>query len=330
MTTLCTADLHVSSNPRDAYRWLFLEKTLPALIVEHRVTRVIICGDLTEAKAGHSAELVNRLVDSLAGLAELASIYLLKGNHDFQSEDCPFFRFTRHLPRVRWINEPTALKLLGLGDCLFLPHSRDPSKEWKPWLAGPRNWYFCHQTFKGASLSQGHKAMGMAAPFSIGARVVSGDVHVPQKIGPMTYVGAPYTVDFGDDYSPRVLLLEGREMRPVPVPGPQKRLAHVPTVNELKRLTGIYPGDIMKVRVELPPKTALSRAEVRAQVRAWAEEARVQLHAVEIIAPKVTSIETSRDRHRASDADLVRTYAKKMMVDKAVVAVGLKLIEEGA
>jgi hypothetical protein len=37
----------------------------------------------------------------------------------------------------------------------------------------------------------------------------------------------------------------------------------------------------------------------------------------------------ARDRHRSSDADLVRAYAKKMgKADKTTVAAGLKIVEE--
>lgn len=90
----------------------------------------------------------------------------------------------------------------------------------------------------------------------------------------------------------------------------------------------VNPGDIIKVRVELPPKTALSRTEVRTQIRAWAERVGVQLYAIEIIAPKAAPTRAARDRHRASDTDLVQAYAKKMKQGKVTVAAGLKLMEE--
>ena len=324
--TLVAADPHWSPNPRDAYRWIFLEETLPTMIEKHGIGRVIIAGDLTEAKDGHTAALVNRLVDGVSKLAEAAPVYVLKGNHDYVAEDVPFYRFLRHLPRVRWINEPTQLNLRGLGKCLFLPHTRR-LEDWDESITDNFDWFFCHQTFKGAALSQGHRAEGSAAPFSVGARVVSGDVHVPQEIGPVTYVGAPYHVDFGDDYSPRVLLLEGTKMRSVPVPGPQKRL--LTSTGDVLAMKGkCYPGDIVKVRVALPASAKTSRAEVRHRCRAWAEEAGVSLHAVEIIAPKVVAAGVSRNRSRASDADLVRAYGKKMSADKIAVAAGLKLMDE--
>ena len=326
--TIATADLHMAASRRDSYRWRFLEETLPAMVEEHRARRVLVLGDLTEAKSGHSAELVNRLVDALAALAERAPVYLLRGNHDFVSEDSPFFRFSRHLPRVCWINEPTRLRLRGLGKCLFLPWARDLD-DCADFSFESFDWFFCHQTFEGADLGA-RRAEGCEPPFSRSARVVSGDVHVPQKIGPVTYTGAPYTVDFGDAYEPRVLLLEGSEMRSVPVPGPQKRLITT-TARDLKLRADLFdvaPGDVIKIRVTLPAGSDASRAEVRALARRWAEAAGVDLYAVEIVAPRAAPSRGDRDRSRASDADLVRAYAKRMKAGKTCEAAGLKIVEE--
>lgn len=334
-TTLATADIHASANPRDAYRWVFLEQTLPAMIAEHAVERVLVLGDLTEQKSGHSPELVNRLVDAFVAIAERAQVYILKGNHDYVAEDVPFFRYMRHLPRVRWINEPTRLRLRGLGDCLFLPHTSRIDELTS--TIHEADWYFCHQTFAGADLG-GRKADGASAPFpSSRGRAVSGDVHVPQKLGRVTYVGSPYAVDFGDDAEWRVLLLGDNKVRSVPVPGPQKRLVSiVGEFNERdlrvhqKIFRVVRPGDVVKVRVELSAATKASRADVRARVREWAVSEGIQLYATEIIAPKALPERAAHDRHRATDEELVRAYAKKMGQGKVTVAAGLKIVEETA
>lgn len=331
--TLTTGDLHLSANPRDAYRFVFLEKTLPGLVREHMVERVIILGDLTEAKDGHGAELTNRLVDGIAALTTGGVVvYILKANHDYLAEDVPFFRFLRHVPRVRWINSPTRLRLRGLGACWFLPHSPRWSDEWAELDLSDTDWFFCHQTFGGANLDHGHKAVGGAPPFTrkAGDQVISGDVHVPQQLGAITYVGAPYTIDFGDSYEPRVLLLEGDNMHSIPVEGPQKRL--VVLRNRADRYPNVQPGDVVKVRIEPPPGNEVPKAEWRAQVRRWADAAGVQLYATEVIAPKASSVAKSanRTRDRSSDDGLVRAYAKRMKRGKATIAAGLKLMGEVA
>lgn len=325
MRTLVTADLHATDNPRDSYRWRFIEEKLPELIKQCGLGRVLMLGDFTEQKTGHSAGLVNRLVDAVAAIAELAQVYMLKGNHDYLAEDVPFYRFARHIPRVRWINDPTALRLRGLGSCLFLPHTPRPSEDWKPLLRDDYDWFFCHQTFGGADLG-GHAAAGAPPPFSRGARVVSGDVHKPQRVGPVTYVGAPYAVDFGDAYSPRVLLLEDERVESIPVDGPQKVL-----VDGSRGPGGITArtGDVVKVRVEVPRDCKESRAAIRAKWRAWADAQGVMLHAVEICAPKALlgAGKAAEARGRSSDAELVRRYAKRAKAGKATLAAGLKLME---
>lgn len=88
------------------------------------------------------------------------------------------------------------------------------------------------------------------------------------------------------------------------------------------------PGDIVKIRLEMRQKESVSRAEIRASVRTWAEEAGVQLYAIEITAPRTAPSRGDRDRGRASDADLVRAYAKKMKAGKTCEAAGLKLMED--
>lgn len=341
MTTLVTGDPHFSANPRDSYRWKFLEETLPQMIAEHGVNRVLILGDLTEQKDGHPSMLVNRLVDGIAALAKCAgNIYVLKGNHDYRAEDVPFFRFLRHIPRVRWINKPTRLNLIGLGDCMFLPHAGDCVKEWTqegvPTMKV--DWFFCHATFDGTKTETGHSLSGVPRSiFPQGSRVVSGDIHTPHD----WYVGAPYSVDFGDSYDPRVLILDGTKKKSIPVPGPQKRLITASGLEPLlelhagkhsrKSTAHVNPGDIVKVRVEIPAGTDVSRADVRARVRDWAARNGVELGVTEVLSPRAASgAVTTRRSHKASDEELVRAYAKKMGKGKSTVAAGLKIMEKAS
>lgn len=338
MTTLVTADLHLAENPRDAYRFKFLEETLPALIRDHDVTRVFVLGDLCEVKDHHRAPLVNRIVDGFAALTKDVDLYVLKGNHDYVAEDVPFYRFLQHLDRVKWINEPLAVKLRGLGDCLFLPHTKHLD-DWVDYMFDSHDWFFCHQTFAGAK-DRGYVAEGEKAPFTGNAKVISGDVHVPQKLGPVTYVGSPYLIDFGDSFDPRVLILNDEEMKSVSVPGPQKRLMTLSGLDPLGALSmkhpfaGVLPqiqeGDVVKVKVELSDGR-LSRAEVRAAVTDWAHKAGVTLYETKIIAAAPQRTEKKAAQTHRTDDELVRAYAKRMgKDDKTTLAAGLKVVEETA
>ena len=340
--TLVTADVHFSDNPRDEYRFKFLEEWLPRAVIEHDVKRLLILGDICEAKDAHRARLVNRIVDGLVVIAEDADVILMKGNHDYLSEDAPFFRFTQHLPRVRWINQPTRLKLRGLGVCMFLPHTNDCENDWRDLAPGTHDWTFCHQTFDGADVGHGHTMAGISRDvFARKSRVISGDIHVPQKLGSVTYTGAPYTVDFGDDYEPRVLLLSGDEMTSVPVEGPQKKLVTVRGRDPVKALNlgGDHPlgaalptinaSDVVKVRVELDSEQGVERAQVRREIREWGEHNHVNVHTVQIIMDESARHERAVEPlEQRSDDELVRAYAKRQGLNKTTLKVGLKLMGE--
>lgn len=345
MTTLVTADLHLSDNPRDAYRFEFLGR-LPTLFEQHEVTRMLILGDLTEQKDRHSARLVNAVVDHLKALSQDVNIIILRGNHDYVSAEVPFYRFLNHIQRIRWINEPTRLSLRHLGNCFFIPHMPDPVwwQEAAP-IGGDADWCFCHQTFEGADVGHGHTATGVPRTmFASGAHVISGDIHVPQKIGHVTYVGAPYTVDFGDEFEPRVLLMEEQDMcakdyRSVPCRGPQKRLVKLAGEDPLGALElldghplaaglpGLSPGDVVKVRIDLPPGAVESRSQIRGAVRRWGEEHGVCVHTVQIVAgTTATRDRKHREVQHRTDQELVEAYVQRCGATSATLKAGLKIL----
>ena len=49
MKILITADLHLAGTSRDAYRFVFLQRTLPKLLRTHSPDLLLILGDLTES-----------------------------------------------------------------------------------------------------------------------------------------------------------------------------------------------------------------------------------------------------------------------------------------
>src|SRR6266567_2832077 len=106
MTTLVTADLHLSSNPRDAYRHERMWE-IRKILKKYEVDRLLILGDLTEQKDHHSAELVNEVVNHMILFSECCPVTILRGNHDYVSSECPFFVFLKHIKRIQWINNPT-------------------------------------------------------------------------------------------------------------------------------------------------------------------------------------------------------------------------------
>lgn len=257
---LLTTDWHLNSNPRDAYRhdW---QRELCSVVADNHVDTVAFLGDLTDDKDNHSAALVNKIIDHLSNLRDkCAHIYFLRGNHDYVNPDCPFFQFIEAMPGFSWINTPQHLRVPGLGGrtALFLPHTHDYERDWHDVpFDRDADVIFAHNTFAGTISESGKQLTGIpTSVFPKGVPVYSGDIHIPQEVGPVTYVGSPYTVDFGDDYQPRVLILNGTRVQSIPCSGTQKRLIEATSAKHaLRRLGNISNKDIVKLRVAVADRT---------------------------------------------------------------------------
>lgn len=344
---LVTADLHLSDNPRDRYRLEF-QKQLRAIVKKHKVEMVLILGDLTEEKDRHGAWLVNRIVEAMVRLAKLCPVVIIRGNHDYVDVSAPFYTFLRHVPGITWVNVPTEAKdlplplLQRLGRVLLFPHGSDPLQSDRERF----DWVFTHQTFQGAHVGHGQQMRGLPLDTFGKAAVISGDIHVPQMLGKMIhYVGAPYTVDFGDKYQPRVLLLRdrGKELgkkkawtvASIPVSGPQKRLVELGSVGELKHHPTVNtkycnPGDILKVRVLIDAKQKADWANIRQTVREWGAKQDFIIHTVEPVmleSIRGTNKKKVRKSTAKTDKELLAAYVKARGIEPLTAKMGFKLLE---
>jgi hypothetical protein len=328
MITLVTADLHLSPYERDRYRMDALGK-LADRARAAGVTRTIILGDLTEQKDRHVDRLVNAVVDHIRAFAELGPVLISQGNHDYSTDpDIPFFGFLRHVHDVRWIGRPTGLDLKGVGQVLFLPHTRDHTRDWKGIDLRGYEYIFAHNTFAGASVGFGRKMDGIPTKvFPKKARVISGDVHIPQVLDCVEYVGAPYLVDFGDDYKPRVMLIDGDDVESMDLSGePQKRLVEFDSADDNWRAAKVNKGDILKIRISLTRREAASWPELKAEAREWGVKRGCIVHAViaELIEDENGSgprVEV-RAREHKTDLEIMREFAEHKGVDQETLKAG--------
>src|SRR3990167_1857696 len=251
------SDLHLTSAARDEYRWgLFpwlgeVTDKIPAPIHD-----LFILGDLTDAKDRHDSVLVNRLVGALVNLyrrCKLHQIYILHGNHDGVDPQTPYFKFLSCFPFIKYINTPTTMEISNL-DVLFLPHSRNPVEDWKDLDLHAPDFILMHGTVSGA-LAENGQPLPSSLPktlfHGVRGKVISGDVHVPQKIGPVEYVGSPYPVHFGDTFTPRMIMyLDKKRVGDISMPCLRR---HAITVRSLKELeVGKFSvGDQIKIKLRL-------------------------------------------------------------------------------
>jgi predicted phosphodiesterase len=330
MTVIVTADLHWNDNPRDAYRHQYVE-WLEGCLKKHKAEALFILGDLTDAKDEHRSWLVNQVVAHLTRWARLCPVIIIRGNHDFLSPDWPFFGFVDKLHNVHWVNWPMnydeiALKMeLSIGRFVMLPHTSDYKKEWAEFDFGKYEWVFTHNTFTGSDYGQGPLAKGIPPDvFPDSCVVLSGDVHIPQHVKPVTYVGAPYLIDFGDDYDPRVMLIGRGSVKSILVDGPQKRLVEIKSLADLKKVK-LAGGDMVKVRLNLATEDRSKWPEMQTAIKQWAEKQGLVLSSSQPMVAREPGLKRVRIY---DDKLLVRDYVKSRGADAATEKTGLRLMEK--
>jgi len=334
---LITSDLHLTDRERDEYRWQFFS-WLEHQLLECDTQHLLILGDLTDAKDGHSATLVNRIVNTLTNLP--AKVTILKGNHDYVDENTPFFGFLNEIPNVEFIIKPTYRTIEGIRT-LLLPHTRTPEKDWQEIDFTGVRMVCCHQTFDGAATSNGY-----ALPSSISSRyfrrhgctgwVFSGDIHVPQQLGDVTYVGTPYPVAFGDDHDPRILAVStkmddrfGRKLtkyEPIRVPTIRKRNLVITAVVP----RDIRPGDQVKVRVQLPREEFAAWEEHKHRIVAELEYQGAFVHSIELEPLQVASPTAGKARMQTpkTPADALAAFSEARGLTSGEHGVGQDLLDK--
>lgn len=282
------------------------------MLAEEKVKTLCILGDLTDAKDNHSAELVNRIVRAIDTLP-VKRINILAGNHDWLLKGHEFFKFLDVLPHVRYIAQPWEDDdnvHPSSAKAFFLPYSKNPMKEWAAYDFSHYDFVFMHQTLKGAIASNGQAMEGEDLPLSLEAmpgKIYSGDIHVPQVIGPLEYVGSPYHVHFGDKFKPRCVLLEdvGKDVD-LHFRAISRLTVKVKSLDELAAM-GFRTGDQVKLRIELAEAEKHAWSAIRREAIEMLKSVDVSVHGVELILKKSTR------RILNSDVPVARTPADEVL-----------------
>lgn len=321
MRSLVTGDVHWSHNPRDAYRFEFME-WFKALAIKRKPDRIIIAGDLTEEKDRHPAQLVNKVVDHVHALAKIAPVIVVEGNHDYKEEGHAFFEFLRRIPNTRWVSKPTVLA----DGVLCLPHTNNYKRDWVDLDMAQYPTIVCHQTFNGSSVGFGRKLDGIpleAVPKR--STVLCGDIHVPQTLGPIVYIGAPYHVDFGDDYKSSVIELNDHAYVRVDTSHlPQKRSIKLSTADE--GLKGQYynEGDIVEIKVEVDDMGGWQ--PIQDYIRKQAERRKLRVWAIKPVLTKAVVRRRHKITETQSDEQVLESFAKRHTLSDHTLAMGRKLL----
>jgi len=190
---IVTTDLHFTDRRIDEYRFKVFDWLHELL--DEKEEPVAILGDITDYKDNHSNILINKIVDKLVSISERVPLYILVGNHDFKDKNFPLLKFLNYIPNIKIFLNPT-LETTHLGDTLFLPYTKNPNKEWVNYknLFTKANIIFTHIGGPLDGVKQ-----ELVKKLGYNGYIYSGDIHIPQQLGKVIYVGSPYPIHFGDD-----------------------------------------------------------------------------------------------------------------------------------
>lgn len=326
MKRLVTSDWQLADNTRDRYRTDWVVNALPKLIEKYKPDQLLVLGDITEHKDQHPAPLVNELVNALCSIAELCEIVILQGNHDFLHNAHPFFAFLENFKGIHWMGKPEVHD-----NCLYLPHTRNYKQDWKGIDFSGYDFIFAHNIFEGVK-ANGQALSGIPRTiFPAGAFVISGDVHEPQTLGTVTYVGSPTLCDFGDDYQSRILLLDGLTVKSIKVHGQQKRLIFcavnkIAGIRELAYDHNANENDIVKIKVHMTMDDVPLWADIRKETEDWAVQNKFIVNS---IVPIVEYEQGKRTKtvasQRKSDDQYMDAFALRNGIDETTANVGKEI-----
>lgn len=318
---LLVADLHFDDNPANEYRWNIFTDIIKAV-----PTEVYILGDLCHKKDRHSAALVNRLISQLCELAVRGiTVTILCGNHDEPLRGPPYWSFLSGIPGLNFITTPSRFP----DGLLVLPHSVDPTTEWAHIDFNKYKCILMHQPVSGADLGNGMIIDEGAVLVFPDIPLYSGDLHYPQVVHGIEYLGTPYPINFGEHHTYRMLVLDRHwnQIEEIILHPVAKHKITVHSLEELQQWT-VQAGDQAKVEFVLPASRVDQWPVEQAAIAEWAQEHGVTLSVV------TAAIETSPSGMEESGTgyalpiDVLVAFSEVEGIEEALLMTGYNLLQE--
>lgn len=329
---ILTADWHLDDRSENEYRWEAFAH-LHTLADKYSQDEVCILGDLLDRKDKHPATLLNRLTNKLASLAQRFTwIHILMGNHDYNVNGPAYCEFINKLHphrRIRYYTKPT----VAYDELLLLPFSPDPHRDWEGIDWSLYKAAFIHQCLDGARYN-GMRLEGLRYMFPRRMKVYAGDIHQPQEVGPVTYVGAPHPCNYGDDYETRMLVLNGhyQVVAAHPIPTIKKHMLRLSSLDELRDLS-VHKGDQARIEFALPVAELATWAASKQKIAQWADAHNVSLASVQAVVQTQSSKRVALDDvAQTFDNDpfaLLQAFAtEEGLTDTKLLDAGMQLLRE--
>ena len=322
---ILTADWHLDDKPENNYRWEVF-RALEKLLATTEEKEIFVLGDLGDRKDRHSADLVNRVFDEFNGLlAHGADIHVIMGNHDAPLNGPAYWEILNNIQgKLNFYSEPAAL-----GDLILLPYTPNPSSDWSDIDWDAYKAAFLHQPIAGGIYNGGKLEHGSAMPvFPRKLHAYAGDLHYPQVVKGVTYVGSPSRVRFGDNHSCRLLVLNSdyEIAEELVLDSPLKSIVTITDMSELKSLEWL-PGDMLRVRFEFEPGRHEGFPVEVQRIREWADKEGVVLASVEGVVMQDKAV-VEAPRFDADPVAVMAAFAKQEGLDEGLVEAGNWLLKQ--
>jgi hypothetical protein len=283
---ILTADWHLTDSEDDEYRWKVFAH-LKHCMDSNREDEITILGDLADRKDKHSGRLVNRILEEFDTLLSYgAKVDIIMGNHDAPVTGTPFWSSLNYMQGdINFWTKPVAN---AKKDALLLPFTEDPAASWKfKWT--DYKVAFIHQPLKGGRYGSGTLESGSNLPkFPKQLKVYAGDLHYPQTLAQVEYVGAPHRVRFGDDHDCRFLIIRDdtyAKWKEFKIDAPRKTIVQVSSIDDLVELD-FKPDDMVRIRFEISPSAIEEWPVDQEAIKGWCAANKIKLASLEATLPQ--------------------------------------------
>ena len=322
MSYLLFTDVHLDDQQQNEYRWLIWEH-LRVAIIQYKPDVVFCLGDLVDRKDRFSSAFVNRLLGEMRGLSARAPLVVLRGNHDQTLRPPNYLDFLNKFSEtITYVYEPMQFS----DELLLLPYSHAPRTEWAKFRLTDYSAVFMHATVTGARVENGQVMENTDFPLLPGrVKFYSGDIHVPQQVRNITYVGAPHPIKFGDSYPCRMLLLDQNfdVSLEIPLTGPRKVVVQISSLADLDKIDVRF-GDQLKIQCSISSDQVGEWQLNDERLAAWARRIGVSIAGVEVVLESEFD-DPGVDLHDTPEA-LLRQFAAQEKLSDDLVQMGLRLL----
>lgn len=331
---LLVSDLHLNNKFEDNYRFDIFD-AIRDWCEKYHINYIIFLGDLTNEKDNHSSKLVNKIVNGIFSLTAYCHVDILMGNHDYIDPEHPYFQFLEIIPDVEFIDTDFC-QIVDGAFVLYVPHSKEFKMPHIDATHKKLDYIFIHQCVDGAIAETGKRLTGVdISPLSDlkpSGGIWAGDIHKPQRVGAVTYVGAPYNIRFGDNFEGRCILLDPNDYshKELKFNTPRKWSLTIRDAEELNSIDDLTENDFIKITLQLSKEEVPDWTEQKEQIIKFCKNNKLQLTGptLEVMKSSKRRKIKSKEQSAIEPRDILKGFCKYEQVPSEVKKAGLAIIKE--